>query len=61
MLRFEQISVGLLVILCSALGLEKKILLHSEADILQRILHLEQRVQTLETENAVLKSKKGER
>ena len=54
-----QLFVGLLVFFGSALCLEKKVLLHSDADVLQRILHMEQEIQILKTENAVLK--KGER
>ena len=55
------VSVGLLFVFGTAFCLEKKIVLHSDADILQRILHLEQEIQALKSENAVLKSQKGER
>ena len=55
MMGFAQVLMGVLVVIGPALCQEKRVLLHSDADILQRLLHLEQEVQSLKTENAVLK------
>ena len=58
-MAFAHVFMGILVVIGSALCREKRVLLHSEADLLQRLLHLEQEVQDLKTENAQLKTNKG--
>ena len=56
---FGQAFIGIIVVLGSVLCREKRVLLHSDADILQKFSLLEQRVQVLETENAQLKTHRG--
>ena len=44
MMGFAQVFMGILVVIGPALCQEKRVLLHSEADILKKISLLEQRV-----------------
>ena len=59
MMGVAQVFIGILTVIGSALCQEKRVLLHSEADILQKFSLLEQRFQVLETENAQLRTNRG--
>ena len=59
MMGFAQVFIGVLIVIGSTLCQEKRVLLDSEAEILQTISLLEQRIQVLETENAQPNTNRG--